>query len=49
MNNTTTNTILVVGSTGKTGNRVADRLESRGLPVRHGSRPADIPLSWWPR
>jgi uncharacterized protein YbjT (DUF2867 family) len=46
MNSTTTNTILVLGSTGKTGKRVADRLESRGLHVRHGSRSADIPFDW---
>lgn len=29
-----TNTILVIGSTGKTGKRVADQLETRGIPVR---------------
>lgn len=46
MNNTTTNTILVIGSTGKTGKRVADQLEARGMPVRHGSRSADIPFDW---
>jgi uncharacterized protein YbjT (DUF2867 family) len=40
------NTILVIGSTGKTGQRVADRLEARGIPVRHGSRSADIPFDW---
>lgn len=33
-------TTLVIGSTGKTGRRVADRLETCGIPVRHGSRPA---------
>ncbi|HET6732466.1 SDR family oxidoreductase [Mycobacterium sp.] len=46
MNNTTTNTILVIGSTGKTGKRVADQLEARGIPVRQGSRSADIPFDW---
>jgi len=46
MTNATTNTILVIGSTGKTGRRVADRLEARGIPVRHGSRTADIPFDW---
>jgi uncharacterized protein YbjT (DUF2867 family) len=46
MTNATTNTILVIGSTGKTGRRVADQLEARGLPVRHGSRSADIPFDW---
>lgn len=44
--NTTNNTILVIGSTGKTGMRVADQLEKRGIPVRHGSRSADIPFDW---
>jgi uncharacterized protein YbjT (DUF2867 family) len=40
------NTILVIGSSGKTGKRVATRLEDRGIPVRHGSRSADIPFDW---
>jgi uncharacterized protein YbjT (DUF2867 family) len=43
MNNTT---ILVIGSTGKTGKRVADQLEARGIPVRHGSRSSDIAFDW---
>ena len=42
----TNNTILVIGSTGKTGKRVADQLEARGIPVRHGSRSADVPFDW---
>jgi uncharacterized protein YbjT (DUF2867 family) len=46
MTNTTNNTILVIGSTGKTGKRVADQLQSRGVPVRHGSRSSDIPFDW---
>ena len=46
MTNTTNNTILVIGSTGKTGKRVADQLEARGIPVRQGSRSADIPFDW---
>ena len=46
MPHTTTNTILVIGSTGKTGKRVADQLEARGIPVRRGSRTADIPFDW---
>jgi uncharacterized protein YbjT (DUF2867 family) len=41
-----TNTILVIGSSGKTGKRVAQRLEKRGIPVRHGSRSADVPFDW---
>jgi uncharacterized protein YbjT (DUF2867 family) len=46
MTNTTNNTILVIGSTGKTGKRVANQLEARGIAVRHGSRSADIPFDW---
>ncbi|MGH3676171.1 MAG: NmrA family NAD(P)-binding protein [Mycobacterium sp.] len=46
MTNAITNTILVIGSTGKTGKRVVDQLEERGLPVRRGSRSADIPFDW---
>jgi uncharacterized protein YbjT (DUF2867 family) len=42
----TNTTILVMGSTGKTGKRVADRLEKRGIAVRHGSRSADVPFDW---
>jgi uncharacterized protein YbjT (DUF2867 family) len=42
----TNTTILVIGSTGKTGKRVADQLEKRGIDVRHGSRSADIPFDW---
>ena len=38
--------ILVIGSTGKTGARVAARLEAKGLAVRHGSRNAPIPFDW---
>ncbi len=39
-------TILVIGSTGKTGTRVADQLQSKGVSVRHGSRSAEIPFDW---
>jgi uncharacterized protein YbjT (DUF2867 family) len=46
MTTTTNNTILVIGSTGKTGKRVADQLEARRIPVRHGSRTAEIPFDW---
>ena len=42
----TTNTILVIGSTGKTGKRVATRLGHRGLDVRHGSRSSATPFDW---
>jgi len=39
-------TTLVLGATGKTGRRVAERLAARGLPVRIGSRSADPPFDW---
>ena len=38
--------ILVIGATGKTGARVAARLEAEGHTVRHGSRQAAIPFDW---
>ncbi|MER6068407.1 NAD(P)H-binding protein [Streptomyces sp. NPDC001817] len=48
-------TILVLGGTGKTGSRVARRLEAAGLPVRTASRTGgdcrldlDDPASWAP-
>ena len=37
---------LVVGGTGKTGRRVADRLIARGRAVRIGSRSASPPFDW---
>jgi uncharacterized protein YbjT (DUF2867 family) len=37
---------LVISSTGKTGSRVAERLEVRGIPTRAGSRSADPPFDW---
>ncbi|MDX3850033.1 NAD(P)H-binding protein [Streptomyces sp. AK02-01A] len=43
---TETKTTLVIGGTGKTGRRVAERLAARGLPVRIGSRNADVPFVW---
>jgi uncharacterized protein YbjT (DUF2867 family) len=44
---------LVLGGTGKTGSRVADRLTARGRSVRIGSRAGDPPFDWedrstWP-
>ena len=42
----TDRTTLVVGGTGKTGRRVAERLWARGLPVRLGSRSTDLPFDW---
>jgi uncharacterized protein YbjT (DUF2867 family) len=37
---------LVLGGTGKTGRRIAERLEGRGLPVRVGSRSGEPPFDW---
>ena len=39
-------TTLVLGSNGKTGGRVVDRLTAEGLPVRLGSRSAWPPFDW---
>lgn len=41
-----TNPILVIGATGKTGARVATRLEAMNLSVRRGTRGASIPFDW---
>lgn len=38
--------ILVIGATGKTGSRVATKLEAMGLSVRHGTRSAALPFDW---
>lgn len=50
---TTTAPILVLGATGKTGARVAQRLRDQGHAVRAGSRQADPAFDWendatWP-
>lgn len=37
---------LIIGSTGKTGSRIARKLEARGEPVRRGSRNSKTPLDW---
>jgi uncharacterized protein YbjT (DUF2867 family) len=37
---------LITGGTGKTGRRVAARLEARGLPVRIGSRSGEPAFDW---
>ncbi len=37
---------LVTGGTGKTGRRVLERLEARGVAVRAGSRSAAPPFDW---
>ncbi|WP_028476933.1 NAD(P)H-binding protein [Nocardia sp. CNY236] len=38
--------ILVLGGTGKTGRRIVERLNGRGVPVRIGSRTAQQPFDW---
>jgi uncharacterized protein YbjT (DUF2867 family) len=45
-NNTHQKTVLVLGGTGKTGSRIAARLDDRGVDVRVGSRSAAIPFDW---
>lgn len=45
--------ILVLGATGKTGRRIAERLAAKGRAVRQGSRQADPAFDWdapetWP-
>ncbi|PAP96423.1 NAD(P)H-binding protein [Mesorhizobium wenxiniae] len=37
---------LIVGGTGKTGRRLADRLTAQSLPVRIGSRSGTPPFDW---
>ncbi|MEV5569879.1 NAD(P)H-binding protein [Spirillospora sp. NPDC052269] len=47
MTNTTQHELtLVLNGTGKTGRRVAERLTELGVPVRVGSRSADVPFDW---
>ena len=41
-----TKPILVIGATGKTGRRVAAKLEAKGVPVRRGSRNSATPFDW---
>jgi len=42
----TARTTLVLGGTGKTGRRVAERLAALDLPHRIGSRSAELPFEW---
>jgi uncharacterized protein YbjT (DUF2867 family) len=42
----TMDTTLVLGGTGKTGRRVAERLGALGVPVRIGSRSGEPPFDW---
>ena len=37
---------LVLTASGKTGRRVADRLETKRVPIRRGSRSGEIPFEW---
>jgi uncharacterized protein YbjT (DUF2867 family) len=47
VNNTANRRVLVLGATGKTGSRVADRLSERGVSVRTAARGgADIRFDW---
>lgn len=41
-----TKPVLVIGATGKTGRRVAAKLEAKGLPVRRGSRNSATTFDW---
>ncbi|MGW2329500.1 NmrA family transcriptional regulator [Streptomyces sp. NPDC001700] len=43
---TTENTTLVLGGTGKTGRRIAERLTAAGRPVRIGSRTGEPRFDW---
>ncbi len=38
--------ILVIGATGKTGSRVASKLEAKGVAIRRGARRSEIPFDW---
>jgi uncharacterized protein YbjT (DUF2867 family) len=42
----TMDSTLVLGGTGKTGRRVAERLYARRIPVRLGSRSGEPPFDW---
>ncbi len=46
MSTQTQDTTLVLGATGKTGRRVMEQLEARGIAVRAGSRTSDPPFDW---
>ena len=43
---TTNGTVLVLGGTGKTGRRIVERLQARGIAVRVGSRSASPAFDW---
>jgi uncharacterized protein YbjT (DUF2867 family) len=42
----TKETTLIIGGPGKTGRRVAERLEALGKPTQYGSRSSEIPFDW---
>lgn len=46
LSNKTKDLTLVLGGTGKTGRRVAERLQAKGCDVRIGSRSANPSFSW---
>lgn len=46
MSDGSTNRTLVLGGTGKTGRRVAERLTARGVPIRIGTRSGEHPFDW---
>lgn len=46
MTNTTSKPVLILGGTGKTGRRLAERLEARNIPVRIGSRSGSPAFDW---
>src|SRR6266498_790231 len=46
MTTTKTQTTIILGGAGKTGRRVAQRLATRGLPVRLASRTSEQPFDW---
>ena len=46
MSTQTQDTTLVLGATGKTGRRVMEQLEERGVAVRAGSRASEPPFDW---
>jgi uncharacterized protein YbjT (DUF2867 family) len=46
LTHSSTDTTLVISATGKTGRRVAQRLQDRGLAIRLASRGADPAFDW---
>ncbi|MBZ9988764.1 NAD(P)H-binding protein [Mesorhizobium sp. BH1-1-5] len=49
MTDTTQKPILILGGTGKTGRRLAERLTAKGIPVRIGSRSGTPSFDWQDR